>query len=104
MDTATITTELAPVTLAGSEFTVRECVFTWTDRDGKTRTGSEVFLTGARGAEYFLRGFLNGDNGLRQVISCKSGAPLRKHGNEIRVIRIGDILEQAPARPVRVAR
>lgn len=103
MDTTT-TTELAPITLAGTQFTVRQVVFTYTDRDGSPRTGTEVFLTGPRGAEYFLRGFLGDDNGLRQVISCKSGAPLRKLGNEIRVLHLGDLIEQAPARPVRALR
>lgn len=99
MDT---TTTLPTVILAGTEFAVREYIFTYTDRDGEVRTGGEVFLTGPRGAEYFLRGFLGDDSGIRQVISCKSGAPLRKLGNEVRVIRIGDILEQAPARHTRI--
>jgi hypothetical protein len=48
---------------------------------------------------YFLRGFLyrkgQGDTGLRQVISCKSGQPLRVLGNEVRVYHIGDQIEVA---------
>lgn len=54
-----------------------------------------VWLYGPRGAVYFLRGFLGTDNGLRQVISWKSGQPLRVRGNEIRVIHIGDTIERA---------
>lgn len=52
-------------------------------------------LTGPRGAVYFLRGFLRDDTGLRQVISWKSGQPLRVKGNEVRVIQLGDVIEKA---------
>lgn len=57
----------------------------------------ETRLTGPRGATYFLRGFIsrNGDTGLRQVISYKSGAPLRVKGNEVRVYELGNVIEVA---------
>ena len=101
--TTTVTT-LQPVTLAGTPYTVEEHVYTWTRADGSTATGVDVFLTGPRGALYILRGFLGHDDGERQVISCTSGAPLRKLGNEVRVVRIGDVLEQIVRPPVIYAR
>ena len=59
-------------------------------------TGSTiVWLHGPRGGAYFLREFLGQDNGVRQVISANSGAPLRVRGNEVRVIMIGNIIEVA---------
>lgn len=64
--------------------------------------GSMIWLHGPR-ATYFLRGFAlragQVDDGVRQVISWKSGAPLRQRGNEIRVVHIGNVVEQlVPAR------
>lgn len=56
---------------------------------------SQTMLTGPRGAVYFLREFLGEDTGLRQVISFKSGQPLRVRGNEVRVYHIGDQIEVA---------
>lgn len=92
------TRELPAVTLGATTYQVTETVYSeWTDRvTGKTFPGStELHLAGPRGATYFLRGFIErgGDTGLRQVISWKSGQPLRQRGNEIRVVRIGDVIE-----------
>lgn len=57
----------------------------------------DTHLVGPRGAVYFLRPFIErkGDTGLRQVISWKSGSPLRVRGNEVRVHEIGDVIEVA---------
>lgn len=76
------------VMLAGSLFRIE----VQTLESGNVTT----WLYGPRGAAYFLRPYLErkGDTGLRQVISWKSGAPLRKNGNEIRVHQIGDVLEE----------
>lgn len=61
---------------------------------GETRPASSaIHLTGVRGATYFLRGFLGDDTGKRQVISWKSGQPLRVRGNEVRVLHLGDTIE-----------
>jgi hypothetical protein len=54
-----------------------------------------TWLTGARGAVYFLRGFLGADTGDRQVISWKSGQALRVAGNEVRVVELGNVIEVA---------
>lgn len=73
----------APVVLAGRVFTVE----TQTMDSGRVST----WLTGSRGAVYFLREFLGEDTGHREVISWKSGAPLRdKCQRPVRVILIGD--------------
>lgn len=95
----TVTTrDLGTVDLAGTTYTATELLFSsYTDRiTGETRPEShDVHLTGPRGAVYLLRPFLGADTGLRQVISLGSGAPLRRKGNEVRVIRIGDVIEVA---------
>lgn len=80
------------VTLGKSTFTVVRIATT--DPDGDTR--HETHLIGARGARYLLRRYRerNGDTGIRQVISLGSGAPMRKRGNEVRVIEVGGIIEQ----------
>ncbi len=57
-----------------------------------------TYLHGPNGARYYLRPYLGPDTGLRQVISMTTGAPLRKHGNEIRVHQLGDVIELAPPR------
>lgn len=76
----------APVVVAGRVFTVE----TQTMESGRVMT----WLTGARGAVYFLREFTGEDTGRRQVISWKSGAPLRdKCGREVRVLLVGDIIQ-----------
>lgn len=54
-----------------------------------------IALKGARGAEYFLRGFTGVDTGVREVISWKSGAALRdKAYRNVRVIEIAGIIEE----------
>lgn len=73
------------VELAGTTYTVE--IQTYDDG------GQDVHLTGPRGAVYFLREFLGADTGVRQVISWKTGQPLRSKGNEIRVVHIGDVIE-----------
>lgn len=88
----TVTKALPSVTLGKTTYKVEEWDFH--AQDG-TRYESMTVLTGPKGAQYFLRGFLGPDTGLRQVISMKSGAPLRQRGNEIRVIRLGDVIEMA---------
>jgi hypothetical protein len=77
------------VKLGRTTYTVTESVY----RDG--RYPSSTYLTGPRGALYFLRGFLGEDTGLRQVISMGSGNPLRVQGNEVRVFHFGDHIEVA---------
>ena len=86
--TATYTTQTeAPVTIAGRVFTVE----TQTMDNGRVAT----WLTGSRGATYFLREFMGEDTGVRQVISWKSGAPLRnKCQREVRVLLVGDQIEE----------
>ena len=54
-----------------------------------------IWLTGARGGVYHVRPYRNAKDGLCQVASWKTGMPLIQRGQEVRVIRIGDILEQA---------
>ena len=84
--TYTISTE-APVVLAGRVFTVES----QTMDNGNVAT----WLTGSRGASYFLRPFLGEDNGLREVISFNSGAPLRdKCQRPVRVLLVGDVIEE----------
>jgi hypothetical protein len=63
--------------------------------DGAELVDRMVYLTGPRGATYFLRGFLGEDTGVRQVISSKSGQPLRdsRTQQEIRVVELGDVIE-----------
>jgi hypothetical protein len=89
------------VTLGRTTYDVVELLFSeYVDAiTGATRpASSEHHLIGPRGARYLLRGFLyrNGatDTGIRQVISLTSGAPLRVRGNEVRVVVVGDIIEQ----------
>lgn len=80
-------TDNGTVTLGRTTYTVE----TQTFDSGRSIT----MLTGPRGAVYFLRGFLGEDTGRRQVISFKSGQPLRVRGNEVRVLHIGDQIEVA---------
>jgi hypothetical protein len=61
-----------------------------------TTINGETFLTGNRGAMYFLRSFTGADNGIREIVSCKSGSELRDHaGRVVRVMVVGDIIEAA---------
>lgn len=81
-------TDAGEITLGRSTFRVE--IQDYAETGGRT-----VWLYGARGAVYFLRGFLGADDGMRQVISWKSGAPLRQRGNEVRVVMLGDVIEVA---------
>jgi hypothetical protein len=89
MNTETYTvTEAGTITLGRTEYRV----------EVQTATSGEVmntWLYGPRGATYFLRGFLGTDTGRRQVISWKSGQPLRVRGNEVRVNILGGVIEVA---------
>lgn len=80
-------TDHGTIVLGTSTFTVESQTF----HNGHVMT----WLTGARGAVYFLRGYLErgGDSGRRQVVSWKSGQPLRVRGNEVQVMHVGDIIE-----------
>lgn len=56
-----------------------------------------TWLYGPRGAAYMLRPLsILEDNGVYQVISWNSGAPLRVQGNEVRVVLLGNMIEVAP--------
>lgn len=78
-------TEATTTELAGQTFTA--------EADNGT-----VFLTGRRGGEYILRPFLGEQTGRYEVISLKSGAPLRdKYLRPVRVHWLGDIIEQVQA-------
>ena len=88
----TVTVPDGTVTISGSIFHVQRV--TTSSEEYGTRT--ETHLIGARGTVYLARPYMErkGDSGIRQVVSLNTGAPLRKHGNEIRVIEIGGIIEQ----------
>lgn len=95
----------ADFTAAGTEYTLTDCgtiqlgrsTFRVEIQDYAETDGRMVWLYGARGAVYFLRGFLGADDGVRQVISWKTGQPLRdsRTGAEVRVVAIGDVIEVA---------
>lgn len=74
--------------LAGSKFSVQ--IATYTNAEGVSH--SDTHLIGARGSMYLLR--TTSQSGVFQVISLNTGAPWRKHGNEIRVVQLGNIIEQ----------
>lgn len=94
----TVTTrDAGTVTLGATTYTVSELLFSeYHDavRNVDVPARAEWQLTGPRGAVYFLRGYLGTDNGVRQVISWKSGNPLRVRGNEVRVVVLGDMIEK----------
>lgn len=94
MTATTTTTNHNTVTLGRTTYTVQSFTHNWTE-NGTDHEMTDTILTGPRGATYILRPFLGQDNGLRQVISFKSGQPLRVNGNEVRVHHIGDIIEVA---------
>jgi hypothetical protein len=84
-------TELPAVTLGNTTYRAELQI-----RDGvHPGLNPMVWLYGPRGAVYFLREYMGEDDGLRQVISWKSGAPLRVKGNEVRVFHLGNIIEIA---------
>jgi hypothetical protein len=87
-------TGLGEVTLGRSKFRVER-------QDYTDRSSHTTWLHGERGAVYFLRPYAErgGDTGLRQVISWKSGAPLRQQGNEVRVVEFGTHIETYVAKP-----
>ncbi len=95
LDTVTVgdavidTFDRGTVKLGRTTYKVTESVY----RDG--RHPSSTYLTGPRGATYYLRPFLGEDTGLRQVISMGSGNPLRVQGNEVRVYHLGSHIEVA---------
>lgn len=93
----TITRKLPAVTLGRTTYSVEEWTHSWVDalRGNKECESTTTVLTGPRGAQYHLRAFAGPDTGLRQVVSFKSGAPLRVAGNEVRVYQLGDIIEVA---------
>lgn len=76
------------VTIAGRRMRVEVQAYD----NGRTTT----WLHGPRGAVYVLREFLGADTGVRQVISWKSGAPLRhsRSQREVRVLLLGDVIEE----------
>lgn len=98
-----MTNEAHDTTAAGTDYTVTDAGTITLGRstyrveitDFHSTGGRMVWLIGARGATYFLRAFAGADDGLRQVISWKSGTPLRQRGNEVRVIALGDVIELA---------
>jgi hypothetical protein len=73
------------VFLAGRAYSVEVQTF----HNGHTMT----WLRGQRGAMYFLRPYRGKDDGLRQVISWRSGMPLQIRGSEVRVVQLGDVIE-----------
>jgi hypothetical protein len=94
---------------AGAEATAANTDYTLTDggtvtlgrttyaieiQDHLTTGGRTVWLTGPRGASYQLRAYSN-RSGHYQVISFKSGQPLRNRGVEVTVYMLGDVIEQA---------
>jgi hypothetical protein len=99
-------------TAAGTDYTIvprgsiqlGQTVYRVEEQQYHSTGGSQVWLYGPKGAVYFLRGFAlrkgQVDDGQRQVISWKSGAPLRSRGNEVRAMVVGDIIEQyVPVHP-----
>jgi hypothetical protein len=85
-----VTVPMPDVILAGTRYRVEEIVHA----GGREST---ITLTGPRGGHYFLRGYLSGSAaacGVQRVISWSGGQPLRHKGNEVRVIFVGDQLEE----------
>jgi hypothetical protein len=77
-------TQPTTVTLAGQTFTTEQA------------DGGPMFLTGKRGGVYFLRGYSNDNTGRHQVISWKTGQPLRDRTQKaVEVFWLGDIIERA---------
>lgn len=69
---------------ARSVYQVREMHFKQTDR-------TDTYLVGPRGSTYTLVPY--GKDGAFQAFSLNTGAPLRRHGNEVLFIRLGDMIE-----------
>jgi hypothetical protein len=87
------------VKLGTTTYSIQHRDVTWTE-DGVAKSNHEVRLLGPRGSLFLVRPFLyrpggRQNTGLHQVINLKSGAELRSKGNLIRVVMVGDIIEQA---------
>lgn len=79
----------------GGTVTLGRTTYTVEIQDYLETGGRMVWLTGPRGAVYFLRAYSN-RNGHFQVISWSgSGNPLRSKGTEITVYMLGDVIEVA---------
>jgi hypothetical protein len=79
--------------LAGADLKIRSTTYTVETQVYKDDNYKPVtYLTGPRGASYFLRAYTN-QAGLFQVISWTTGMPLRILGNPVEVIQLGNILE-----------
>lgn len=75
--------------LAGKTFTVSTVPF------GSYPGGVLTLLTGKRGGQYFLRPFMGEHDGSFEVVSEKTGAPLRdRSGRAVVVVRLGDVIER----------
>ena len=83
------TTTAATITLGVTTYRVEHVT---------TDHARSTYLIGPNGARYYLRPYSGPDTGLRSVISMTTGAPLRKHGNRVRVHQLGDVIELAPPR------
>jgi hypothetical protein len=86
MNTTYTTQDLGAIQLGNTTYQIEEATYPETG-------GAMTFLYGPRGAAYFLREYSNRP-GHFQVISAMSGKELRKRGNEVTVIRIGDLIEE----------
>lgn len=79
------TVALGQVTIGPrSTYQVHETHFTATGR-------TETALIGPRGSVYTLMPY--GKDGAFQAVSFNTGAALRRHGNEVLFIRLGDMIE-----------
>lgn len=104
--TASTTTHLdtvnaAPVIIDGKVFTVEVTTHRWVDhlRGDLACEAVSTYLRGQRGALYLCRGFLRDSTGLAEVVSVKSGAPLRDRCQRpVRVLVLGDVVEQVAPR------
>ena len=67
--------ELATVTIAGAVYTVTN----W--------SGMDVLIS-KKGTAYMIQ------PGVSQPVSFPAGTPLRKHGNPVRVLNVGGIIEE----------
>ncbi len=74
-------------TINGSNYRVERHPFSYPG-------GEIVYLIGARGGTYFARPYSGEHTGIFEVVSNKSGQPLRdKYGKAVRVTILGDIIE-----------
>ena len=88
MTTYTLT-NLGTLTLGRTTFRVEEQAF----EDG---IDSRIWLYGPRGGCYFLQEVGLTDTGLREVVSFKTGQPLRDRSQRpVRVYHLGNVIELA---------